>query len=744
MCSVVIFSPKDDGRQALLVSETTTNLEMDPFFSAELKGAEGADFLTRLQRIWFISKAKGLSSIEKQTTRIAGTAIASSFPTEVRNAVNLDVNPCEDFYEFACGKWDADNHRNIPKYSTSWSLSWDPPDQKIQENMISILATDPGPAGMFYRSCMDTERIEKLGIRPIKPWLDLVDSIVDHKTLLHAVVEFNKANFDVLFTWYVDTNPKKNEERAFFLAQGGLSLPDQTYYTEDSPEMKAHRATFVQRVAAFFRMLGRPDAEREAALVLQLETALAHAHDDRTKAYKEHSAESSWEQMEAACPAWPWRRWLASLAACTPVFNRAPQICTEDHAAVAAVGSPGGKPLLLDNKDFWPKLSHLLQTQPLDNIKAAMRWQVVMGSASSLTRRMEDELLLWYKDLYGVKERSKRQRKCFNSATSTVGWASAKLYSDKLFEHENIQAAETMLEAIRAEFRGGLEAAEWMSPASRDAAKFKLSSMFFQVGVPTDKEGKVDWPDRIAALDGLVGPDYFYNTEVSSRVAIERTMKDLTGKTNRRSWGGSTPLEVNAFYGPSSNGLWIPAGILQDPFFSFKNSDARNYGAIGTILGHEMSHGFDDDGRQYDAKGELRDWWDAETVQGFKNRSGCISRLFDRYKVDGHQVNGRLTLGEDIADSGGIKFSYQAFLRAGGAKGRSAADRRLFFASFAQNWCEVERTKSAVSSVLTDEHAPGKFRVIGGVTQFPPFADAFSCPPGAPMAPPPPLRCELW
>jgi len=373
-----------------------------------------------------------------------------------------------------------------------------------------------------------------------------------------------------------------------------------------------------------------------------------------------------------------------------------------------------------------------------------MRWQIILGSAASLSRPFEDELLLWYKDLYGVKERSKRPRKCFNSATSAVGWESAKLYTDRLFQHENMAAARAMLGAIRTEFHEALEDADWMSAASREAAKVKLASMFFQVGVPTDAEDQVKWPERARALEGRLGPNYFVNTEISSRVSIERTMRELTEPTDRRSWGGSTPLEVNAFYGPSSNGLWIPAGVLQDPFFSFKNTDARNYGAIGTILGHEMSHGFDDDGRQYDARGVLKDWWDEPTVEGFKNRSTCLASLFGSYAVMGRKVNGVLTLGEDIADSGGIKFAYRAFLRAGGPAGRTDSEKRLFFTSFAQNWCEVDRTKSALSSVLTDEHAPGKFRVIGGMTQFAPFADAFQCPVGSPMAPPDAARCHLW
>mmetsp|Transcript_44523 Transcript_44523/g.104894 ORF Transcript_44523/g.104894 Transcript_44523/m.104894 type:complete len:412 (+) Transcript_44523:3-1238(+) len=410
-----------------------------------------------------------------------------------------------------------------------------------------------------------------------------------------------------------------------------------------------------------------------------------------------------------------------------------------------AVGPPGGKPLYMRNKAFFPKFNTLLAETDIPTIKAVMRWKVVSGAAPSLSQEFEDAMLVWYKDLYGVQERSARDRKCFFATTGTTSWASAMLYSDHLFHQPNIKAAQGMLENIRKEFLLAIPDAAWMTPDNREDAKHKLREMFFQVGIPTDKDGATDWPKRANALEGHLGKDYFCNQEIATRLSLQRSMEKLTKTPDRRHWGGSTPLEVNAFYGPKSNGLWIPAGILQKPFFDYKNSDAQNYGAVGTILGHEMSHGFDDDGRRYDAKGEMKDWWDPKTVAGFEDRSKCISNLFSKYQVLDKKVNGVLTLGEDIADAGGLKFAYRAFLQAApeGAP-RSGSDKRVFFTSFAQTWCEVDRKKSALATVLTDEHAPGKFRVIGGLTQFKPFAEAFQCPQGAPMAPKDSERCHLW
>eukprot|EP00960_Hanusia_phi_P072075 767698-Hanusia_phi.AAC.6 len=527
------------------------------------------------------------------------------------------------------------------------------------------------------------------------------------------------------------------------------SLPDTSYYTEDSAEMQGHRAKFEERVGYFFKLVGRENISShsqvqykdEAKRVVAFETAMAKAMVDRTESYKSHAKKATWTEMDQMTPSWKWKAWLNKLAKCTKPFNGMPSFCKADHTDIMQVGQENGKPLYIRDKDFFPRLETILKTTDYETIKAQMRWQVINGAASSLSTDFQDALLDWYKDLYGVQERSARPRKCFFATTGAVSWASAKLYSDKLFQHENRDAALAMLDNIRAEFMTAIPNADWMTPKNREDAQHKLKEMIFQVGIPTDKQGNVDWPEQTYQLDGHVGDNYFMNGEIVTRMGMERSMEKLSKKPERRSWGGNTPLEVNAFYGPKNNGLWIPAGILQAPFFDYKNSDAENYGSVGTILGHEMSHGFDDDGRQYDAKGEMKPWWEKATVEGFKQRSSCISNLFSKFKVMDKNVNGKLTLGEDIADAGGIKFSYRAFLA---SKARSHAEKRLFFTSFAQTWCEVDRKKSAISSVLTDAHAPGKFRVIGALTQFAPFAEVFQCPSGSPMAPKDETRCQLW
>ena len=733
-------SRRADGAAVLAAGSSAASLDYR-YLAAEAKG--DVSMLQKLQRVWFVmSNKKGMQSVAAESGGVATQLMSAAFPTTVRTNLNQEVNPCDDFYEYACGGWDKANHNSIPKYQTSWALSWDHASNHIQDKMLGVLAEDEGAPGTYYRSCTDVDRIEKAGFKPILPWLQLVDKVQDHQSLVDTVVEFNKANMDMFFSWYIDTDAHDNTQNAFFLTQSDVSLPDQSYFTDvDDPEMVGHVRKFEERVGHFFKLIGRPDPEGEAKLVVKYERALAEIMVDRTTAYKEHAQRSSWEDVEKMAPAWPWKQWLHKLSTCTKPFNGVPQGCTKDHEDVQKVGSPGGKPLYIRNADFFPRFNKFLQTMPAEAIRAEMRWQVVNGAAPSLSTPFQDGMLDWMKDLYGVQERSARPRKCFYATTGTVAWASAKLYATKLFHQENRQAALDMLGNIREQFLKAIPHADWMTEKNREDAQHKLREMVFEVGVPTDKDGKIEWPERVFALDGKLGPDYFRNGEIATRLSMNRALSKLTRHPERRSWGGSTPLEVNAFYGPKSNGLWIPAGILQAPFFDYENSDAQNYGSVGTILGHEMSHGFDDDGRRYDAKGEMKDWWEPATVEGFKKRSSCISSLFSTYKVLDKPVNGKLTLGEDIADAGGIKFAYRAFLQ---SKPRSDHEKRLFFTSFAQTWCEVDRKKSALNSVMTDEHAPGKFRVIGGLTQFRPFSEAFHCPAGAPMAPKDESRCHLW
>ncbi|EKX51779.1 hypothetical protein GUITHDRAFT_65658 [Guillardia theta CCMP2712] len=602
----------------------------------------------------------------------------------MRDAINADVDPCDDFYEFACGNYDA-THQDIPKFKSSKSLSWDYADKMVRESETELFKTDPGPAGLYFRSCMDEDRVNSLGAKPLAPWLNLIDSVKDVSSLVHVVTELNKQDIDVLFSWYISSNPRDSSTKSFNVGPGSYSLPDKTYYTEDSDEMEGHRKKLVEVAAKFFKLVGREDAEKEAKMVLDLETRIAKYSTDRDKERHDHGKPITVEVLEQQTPSWPWRTWLQKLSSCTSPPD----------------GSAKGLVLLLRDEKYFDGLEQMLKDTSLEAIKAKLRWNVIKGAAVYLSADFIDVMVEYSKDLYGIQQKNPRPRKCYYSTTSDVAWPAAKLYVDKVFHVANRQAALEMLEGIRSRFLESLKKEGWMSPDDRLAAQSKLEKMFFQ--------------------------------------AVDRDFRKMNEAPKRRSWGGSTPTEVNAFYGPNNNGLWIPAGILQAPFFDASNPDARNYGSIGSVLGHEMTHGFDDSGREYDERGSLHDWWDKETVEKFKERSSCVARLFDSYSVAYRHVNGNLTLGEDMADAGGLKFSYQAFMA---AKERQPEEKRVFFTAFAQTWCTVERKKGVLNQVLTDPHAPNKFRVLGALSQFAPFAEVFQCPRGSPMAPA--ERCDVW
>lgn len=692
--------------------------------------------------MWFVAQFKGMHQLAQDTTKVANQMQLAAFPADMLAAVKEEVNPCDDFYEFACGTWDEQNKDKIDKFKTSVMLGWTKASDSNREDMTKIFEQDNGPAATYYKSCMDVDRIDAKGHTVMDPWLKAIDSVHDKDSLVKVITAFNKEGMDVLFEWGIDKDPRNGQQYAFELGQSDTSLPDKTYFLEQSEEMETHRKVFKEVVANMFRLIDRPEADKEAQMVFDLQKSLAEIQIDRVESRGDHGTPITWAEMEATTPWWPWRSWITDLSTCTPYVDGSAPYCKGDYEALRAVGTPEGKPLLLTNKGFFQKLQPLLEKMDIEQVKAEMRWKLISGSISSLGTKYLDTYFPLLKDLYGTQSRSPRPRKCYNSAVQSVPWPSAKLYYDKIFHQANQDAARSMLEEIRKEFRSALTQENWMDPQDREAAAAKLDSMFFQVGGPTDEQGKPDWPVQTTSLDGLLGPDMYQNDIIISRQSMDRALLKLTNVPKRRDWGsGNTPLEVNAFYGPDRNGLWIPAGILQAPFFDASLPDSRNFGSIGSILGHEMSHGFDDHGREFDQRGELKDWWHPDTVKGYQSRASCYKDVFDRFTVKGRHVNGALTLGEDLADAGGIKFAHRAFL----AKApRTEADERIFFTSFAQTWCSVERAKAVESQMLSDPHAPGKFRVIGAMTQFPAFAKAFHCPTGSPMAPPTDKVCNLW
>ena len=675
---VMVISQRRD--EMILVENADEDLN-NQFLNAMASGDQGRKFVRGLEDVWFVEQNSGEDKLAESSSIVASRLETVSFPEDMRDNIDFTVNPCQDFFEFACGNWVKENRGNIPKYQSRLAFSWDHAEKAIRHAEVDLLRADDGTAGQFFRSCMDEDRVEKQGARPMEPWFRLIDEVHDMQSLVRVASEFNKHNMDNFFGWFIDTDPRDSSQKAFQLSEGSLSLPDKSYYLEDSDVMKQHRESLVSLVTEFFRMIGREEAEAEAKMILDLETRMAQGSTDRDVARKDHGTPTTWETFEELTPSWPWRTWLKLMASCTAPPDGAMKACTADHTDLMKVGEHGGITLIIRSKDYFPVLEKILKEVPLEALKAEMRWKMIRNSAVYLSSDFIDLMVKMNDDLYGVSQKSPRPRKCYYSTTSNTPWPAAKLYTDKAFHQENREAALEMLEKIRGRFMENLDHEDWMSADDRKAAQEKLRKMFFQVAWPTDKEGKTHWPVETFDMDGHMGPDFFVNYMTVSRFSIQRDLGRILEKPDRREWGGSSSLDVNAFYGPNNNGLWIPAGILQPPFFDATYPEARNFGSIGCVLGHEMSHGFDDNGRQFDARGELHDWWDQETVHNFAERSSCIANLFDGYAVANRHVNGKLTLGEDIADAGGLKFAYEAFIT---SKERRSYEKRMFFTAFAQ------------------------------------------------------------
>ena len=637
-------------------------------------------------------------------------------------ALNTSMDPCEDFYEFSCGGWA--NATEIPSWQSGWAKQWDGVTTHVENLAIDLLKKDDGPAGKFYRSCMDTDTIQALGAKPLKPWLEAVDKIVDHDTLMQALVQYGIADINVFFSWWVDADSVDSGIYSFFIAQGGTAMPDQSYYTTDSAEMAGHRAAYKKLIKELMVLSGLSDedAAADADNVMDLETALAKAMTPRDQQRDEHGKRTTLVELQSMAPSIDWPLFFAGIGA----------------PRVGVAGPNSGGFLNVKNAGWIKKLDVILSTIGMDKIRSYMRWQAVYNYAPFLDFHFEHKLLAYNNEVYGISVLPPRWRKCFFSTSGAMAMRISKLFDDNAFPEESRKGAQEMLREVRDQFNKSLSTMPWMDDVTRDRAQGKLAHMFLEVGRPTT------WPEAafetFVEFGGIREGAYFDNCVATNAWLVKSTVGRTNTKVERRRWGSSTSAtDVNAFYSRKVNGVFIPAGILQDPFFSETQAKARNYGSVGAICGHEMTHGFDDVGREYDKNGMRNDWWTSEVVENYKVRAQCISDLMSSYEFWGGHVNGKLVLGESIADSGGLKFSWDAFVA---SQKPELKDKQTFFLALGQTWCSKERRKGARASLLTDPHPPNKFRVIGALSQFEPFAEAFSCPVGSPMNPE--KKCSLW
>lgn len=577
--------------------------------------------------------------------------------------------------------------------------------------------------GNYYYSCMDEATIEKKGTSPLQPEMGRIAAIKSKQELIPQVANMHRNGIQALFSF--NSMPDMHDSRLTIanLDQGGITLPDRDYYIKDDAKSVETRQKYQEHVQKMFELAGdKPDvAAAEAKTVLTVETGLARAAMDRTERRDPKKRDHMMQATE--------------IAAAAPNF--------ELIQYFADNGSPKFSSLNVGNPDFFKAVNEQLNTMPLDDWKTYLRWRTLDSYAPALPKAFVDgDFEFSRKYMAGQKEIEPRWKRCVRSTDRQLGMALGELYVDKVFGPDNKARTVKMVQAIEQAMHTDIGQLTWMSDATKQQAYTKLQTIVNNIGYPDI------WRDYSTVA--VVRDDYAGNATRAAAFEVKRQYDKIQKPTDRKDWG-MTPPTVNAYYRASMNDINFPAGILQPPFYGKSMDDAVNFGAIGVVIGHELTHGFDDQGRKYDAEGNLKDWWTPEDAKAFEERATCTADEYSSFvavKDDKGEVklNGRLTLGENTADNGGLKLAYMALMNIIGNTPVKPIDgytpQQRFFIAYGQIWCQNVTDQQARVLAITDPHSPGRWRVNGAVQNSSAFQEAFGCKVGQPMVREP--ACRVW
>ncbi len=637
--------------------------------------------------------------------------------------------PCEDFYRYASGEWLAKNP--VPPAYPSWGR-FNELAERNREELHQILEAAktranaaPGSneqkIGDFYSSCMDETAVNAAGIKPLDGELARIEKLASFDDLQPEIAHLQGLGVNALFDFGSTQDAKNSSEEIAGADQGGLGMPDRDYYTKSDAKTVEVRRQYQQHVSKMLQLAGddAAQADSEAQTILDLETKLAQASltrvelRDPDKTYHKLTR----ADLKALTPNWSWEGYFKDIG--------------YPNIDVVDVSAP----------KFFESMSQALKDTPLDSWKIYLRWHLLNATAAYLSQPFVDENFNFNgRVLQGTKELLPRWKRCVTATDRQLGEALGQIYVQKYFPPEAKARALDMVNHLTVALRDDLQTLPWMSPETRKQALAKLDAFTRKIGYP-DK-----WRDY-SAYKVDRGP-YVLNQIHGAEFEFKRELNKIGKPVDRTEWG-MTPPTVNAYYNPEMNEIVFPAGILQPPFFDPKADDASNYGGIGAVIGHEMTHGFDDEGRKFDAQGNLKDWWTPEDAKNFEERAACVEKQFDSYVVeDDLHENGKLELGESIADLGGLNLAYRALQAAekGHAEppiGGMTQDQR-FFLAYAQIWAANDRPEYARLLVNTNAHPLPRFRAIAAPSNMKEFAAAFSCKEGDPMVRPPAMRCQIW
>ena len=647
-----------------------------------------------------------------------------------KKVMDTAADPCVDFYQYACGNWSK--LHPIPSdspYSDEF-YNLDQYNRQVLRDILTAAAKEDSARdaytqkiGDYYASCMDESAIQTKGLAPLQPELDRIAALRGKDQLPELLAHYALINIDAFFGFGSQQDFQDATQTVAISAQGGIGLPEKDYYFRTGEKDEEIRKQYVQHVTNMLKLLGESDAQAaaDAQADLKLETALAKVSLDVTSQRDPHNIyhRMSRKDLQALVPAFNWDRFFATL------------------------GGPSFNELNVAEPDFFKGLNEIIQQTDLSVIKAYLRSRLLDTTPGTvLPKAFDEEKFDFYaRKLSGTPEQQARWKRCVGSVDGALPEALGKAYVEKQFPASSKERALQLIHDIESAMDRDIGSLDWMSPETKERARQKLHLIANKVGYP-DK-----WRDYSKL--NIVRGDAFGNVTRAAEFESRRQLAKIGKPVDRSEWITSAPT-VNAFYNPSMNDINFPAGVLQPAFFDPAQPDAVNYGHIGLFMGHEITHGFDDQGRQFDGYGNLKDWWTEADANKFIQKSQCLVDEYSKFSVGDTHLNGKLTLGENTADNGGLRLAYMAFIARAAQEGTDVHGRnadgytpiQAFFVGFAQDWCAQWRPEMERLIATTDPHSPDRFRANGVLVNVPEFSTAFGCKTGQPMMSA--SACRVW